>query len=82
MSFGFFGKKVGLWVGIFATLALLPWTIGFLRDYTTLLSSLTAYGTSALVCTGITLLNRKDHFDFKTINQMVIEFHQLPNKNK
>lgn len=82
MSFGFFGKKVGLWVGIFATLALLPWTIGFLREYTTLLSSLTAYGTSALVCTGITLLNRKDHFDFKTINQMVIEFHQLPNKNK
>ena len=82
MSFGFFGKKVGLWVGIFATLALLPWTIGFLRDYTTLLSSLTAYGTSALVCTLITLFNREDRFDFKQINQMVIEFHQLSNKNK
>ncbi|MGE8561338.1 MAG: sodium:solute symporter family transporter [Acinetobacter sp.] len=81
MSFGFFGKKVGLWVGIFATLGLMPWTIGFLRDYSTLLSSLTAYGSSAVVCTLLSLCNKKDDFDFKQINKMVIEFHQLSNKN-
>lgn len=75
MSFGFFGKKVGLVVGILASIGFLPWTIGFLRDYGTLLSSLTAYGSSAIVCTVLTLMNSKERFDFKQINKMVIEFH-------
>lgn len=82
MSFGFFGKKVGLWIGLLTTLGLLPWTIGFLRDYVTLLSSLTAYGSSAIVCTLLTLFNTQERFDFRRINQMVIEFHQLSEKRK
>lgn len=82
MSFGFFGKKVGLVVGILASIGFLPWTIGFLRDYGTLLSSLTAYGSSAIVCTVLTLMNRKERFDFKQINKMVIEFHQVSEKSK
>nr|WP_278357090.1 sodium:proline symporter [Acinetobacter lwoffii] len=82
MTFGFFGKKVGLVVGILASIGFLPWTIGFLREYGTLLSSLTAYGSSALVCTVLTLVYSKERFDFKQINKMVIEFHQLSEKSK
>ncbi|ENU17320.1 sodium:proline symporter [Acinetobacter lwoffii] len=82
MTFGFFGKKVGLVVGILASIGFMPWTIGFLREYGTLLSSLTAYGSSALVCTVLTLLYSKEKFDFKQINKMVIEFHQLSDKSK
>ncbi|OAL76547.1 sodium:solute symporter family transporter [Acinetobacter sp. SFA] len=82
MTFGFFGKKVGLVVGILASIGFMPWTIGFLREYGTLLSSLTAYGSSALVCTVLTLLYSKERFDFKQINKMVIEFHQLSEKSK
>lgn len=82
MTFGFFGKKVGLVVGILASIGFMPWTIGFLREYGTLLSSLTAYGSSALVCTVLTLIYSKERFDFKKINKMVIEFHQLSEKSK
>lgn len=82
MTFGFFAKKVGLVVGILASIGFMPWTIGFLREYGTLLSSLTAYGSSALVCTVLTLLYSKEKFDFKQINKMVIEFHQLSEKSK
>ncbi len=82
MTFGFFGKKVGLVVGILASIGFMPWTIGFLREYGTLLSSLTAYGSSALVCTVLTLVYSKEQFDFKQINKMVIEFHQLSEKSK
>lgn len=82
MTFGFFGKKVGLVVGILASIGFMPWTIGFLREYGTLLSSLTAYGSSSLVCTVLTLLYSKEKFDFKQINKMVIEFHQLSEKSK
>lgn len=82
MTFGFFGKKVGLVVGILASIGFMPWTIGFLREYGILLSSLTAYGSSALVCTVLTLVYSKERFDFKQINKMVIEFHQLSEKSK
>lgn len=82
MTFGFFGKKVGVVVGILASIGFMPWTIGFLREYGTLLSSLTAYGSSALVCTVLTLVYSKERFDFKQINKMVIEFHQLSEKSK
>ena len=75
-------KKVGLVVGILASIGFLLWTIGFLRDYGTLLSSLTAYGSSAIVCTVLTLMNSKERFDFKQINKMVIEFHQVSEKSK
>lgn len=74
MSFGFFGKKVGLVFGIATSIVLLFFTIGFLREYTVLLSSLTAYGASAIICTAVTLLSKKEVFDFNLIDKRVVEF--------
>ena len=82
MSFGFFGKKVGVIVGCITAIILLPYCLGFLRNYLTLLSSLTAYGASALVCTVITLLSSQKRFDFRRINELVVEFHSLSKKQK
>lgn len=82
MSFGFLGKNTALVVGCGAMILLMPNMLGFLRDHLTLLSSLTAYGASALVCTVLTLLNRKTTFNFDDINKKVIEFHDLPQQGK
>lgn len=76
MTFGFFGKRAGLSIGVTSSLILLPFTVGFLRDYLVLLSSLTAYGASAIVCTSVTLLSKAKDFDFRKINQRVIEFQK------
>lgn len=74
MSFGFLGRKVGVIAGLLTAVGLLPFTLGFLRDYHVLLSSLTAYGASAIICTGLTLLNKTKPFDFDVIDQRVVEF--------
>lgn len=76
MGFGFFGRRTGLILGLLTMLALLPFGIGFLRDYTVLLSSLTAYGVSAVVCTLMTWLSKAPHFDFADIDQQVIAFQK------
>ena len=76
MSFGFFGRKVGLVLGTIVAFVLVFYTVGFLRDYIVLLSSLTAYGASALLCTVITLLSKKPDFDFDNIDKRVVEFHE------
>lgn len=75
MSFGFFGRRAGLAIGAVFGLVLSFYSIGFLRDYIVLLSSLTAYGASALLCTVLTLLSKKPPFEFKTIDEKVVEFH-------
>ncbi len=75
MSFGFFGQKIGLLLGILTSLVMLVFTVGFLREYEVLLSSLTAYGASAIVCTAVTLFSKKQDFDFDVIDQRVVEFH-------
>lgn len=75
MSFGFLGRKVGVIAGLLTAVGLLPFTLGFLRDYHVLLSSLTAYGASAIICTGLTLLNKTKPFDFDVIDQRVVEFN-------
>ena len=82
MSFGFFGKNVALVVGISSIVILMPNTIDFLRHHLTLLSSLTAYGASAVVCTILSLLNKQPAFNFNKINEKVIEFHDLPEQGK
>lgn len=74
MSFGFLGRKLGVIAGLLTAVGLLPFTLGFLRDYHVLLSSLTAYGASAIICTGLTLLNKTKPFDFDVIDQRVVEF--------
>ena len=75
MAFGFFGKRVGLGVGVLATLALAPFTLGFLRDYPVLLSSLNAYGVSTVVCSLLSFRSRED-FDFALLGKRVRNFDQ------
>lgn len=78
MAFGFFGRTAGLALGVVATLVLAPFAIGHLRDYAVLLSSLTAYGASAVVCTGVSLLSN-ERFDFERIGERVVAFQHSDN---
>jgi Na+/proline symporter len=73
MAFGFFGKRVGIGTGLLACLGLLPFTVGFLREYHVLLSSLTAYGASTVVCSAMSWANVKA-FDFSLIDKRVSAF--------
>nr|WP_298374519.1 sodium:solute symporter family protein [uncultured Halomonas sp.] len=70
MSFGFCGRRIGAVAGIAAALAMVYFASGFLRDYTVLLSSLTAYGTSTLVCVVMSLMAR-ERFNFDDIKRRV-----------
>ncbi len=76
MTFGFFGRMAGLIFGSIAALVLVFFAVGFLRDYPVLLSSLTAYGASTIICTLITLRSKAPDFNFATIDERVIEFHK------
>ncbi|WP_158773953.1 sodium:solute symporter family protein [Cobetia sp. L2A1] len=71
MVFGFLGRTLGIIAGVAAMIAMLIFATGFLRDYTVLLSSLTAYGTSTLVCVVMSLSSRQERFDFATIGEKV-----------
>lgn len=74
MAFGFFGRRVGTIAAIIAATAMVFLSVGFLRDYTVLLSSLTAYGVSTIVCVAISLMSNH-HFDFDTIQQRVGDYN-------
>ncbi|GED42520.1 sodium:proline symporter [Cobetia marina] len=71
MVFGFLGRIAGLVAGVLAMLAMVVFATGELRDYTVLLASLTAYGTSTLVCVIMSLASRQPRFDFTTITDKV-----------
>lgn len=73
MGFGLLGRRAGLVLGVLAAIALLPWALDHLRGYQVLLSSLLAYGVSAVVCTGVSLLNQ-ERFDFIQIGKRVTSF--------
>jgi Na+/proline symporter len=73
MAFGLFGKRFGIALGVVAALLTLPYAMNVLRDYPVLLSSLTAYGVSAIVCTALSLRSRKQ-FDFGVIGERVTNF--------
>ncbi|MEI2418412.1 sodium:solute symporter family protein [Orrella sp. JC864] len=81
MTFGFFGRLPGLAVGVIAGLVLLPYFVGFLRDYTVLVASLTSYGVSAVVCVALTLRNRQ-RFDFSTLAERVTSFQREQEASK
>lgn len=81
MAFGFFGRRAGILLGVLAALVLAPFAIGFLRDYTVLLSSLTAYGVSMLACVGVTLRSH-ERFDFKRIGEQVVAFQTVQTESK
>lgn len=73
MAFGLLGKRVGLVLGLIAALVTLPMALGALRDYPVLMSSLLAYGVSAIVCTVVSLQSRKQ-FDFDVIGEQVTNY--------
>lgn len=73
MAFGFFGRIVGLVVGFVAGAFFVWYFHDFMRDYTVLLGSLTAYGVSTIVCVALSLAVRKE-FDFALIGQRVTSF--------
>lgn len=75
MAFGFFGRIAGFVFGAIAFLLLLPASLGFLREYTVLLSSLTAYGASASVCVLLSLRSN-ERFDFSLLNERVVSFQK------
>lgn len=75
MAFGFLGKRVGIAVFVIGTLVIGWIGIGHLRDYHVLLSSLTAYGVSTLVCIGISLASNQ-RFDFDSIQDRVGSYNQ------
>jgi len=76
MAFGFFGRITGLILGSIAAVILVFFSVGFLREYAVLLSSLTAYGASTIICTLMTLRSKAPDFNFATIDERVIEFHK------
>jgi len=73
MVFAFFGRIAGITVGVLAALALVPFGVGFLRDYTVLLGSLTSYGVSAVVCVAMSLRSQ-ERFDFNLLAKRVVHF--------
>ncbi len=76
MSFGFFGRIVGLVVGVIGALICTFYFMGFLREYTVLLGSLTAYGASTVICVAVSLATNKEDFDFALIGQRVTSFQE------
>lgn len=74
MAFGFFGKRVAMWVGGISILASAPFAIGFLHTYPVLSGSLVAYSVSTILCTLITLASKKEPFDFDLIKQRTGDF--------
>ncbi|MBY6208986.1 MULTISPECIES: sodium:solute symporter family protein [Halomonas] len=70
MVFGFLGRVAGALAGLAAFVAMLVFATGSLREYTVLLASLTAYGTSTLVCVAMSLASR-ERFDFDCIAERV-----------
>ncbi|MBF6618083.1 sodium:solute symporter family protein [Pollutimonas thiosulfatoxidans] len=77
MTFAFFNRKAAITMGLAVAIGGMPFAVGFLRDYTVLLSSLTAYGVSAAVCVAMSWRN-KERFDFDLLAERVTSFHQEP----
>ena len=73
MVFAFFGRIAGIAAGVLAAAALVPFGVGFLRDYTVLLGSLTSYGVSAIVCVAMSLRSQ-ERFDFSLLAKRVVHF--------
>lgn len=73
MAFGLLGKRVGMVLGVIAMMVALYLGLGGLREYPVLISSLLAYGVSAVVCTAISLSTHKQ-FDFDLIGERVTNY--------
>lgn len=76
MAFAFLGVYAGALFAVLSGIAALYINLDFMRDYTVLLASLTAFGVSSLVCTVMSLLSTQERFDFKSIARDVQEYDQ------
>jgi len=76
MAFAFLGLRLGVLFGIVAGFVALYYNLDFLRDYTVLLASLTAFGVSTIVCTAMSLLSKEPRFNFATISEEVQSYEQ------
>ncbi|AWB34396.1 sodium:solute symporter family protein [Orrella marina] len=81
MTFAFFNRHLAIAVGVLVAIGAMPYAIGALRDYPVLLSSLTAYGVSAVICT-IMSWRSKENFDFDTLAQKVTSFQSTTSELK
>lgn len=75
MAFGFFGLRPALITGAVATIAVLPFGFGYLRDYETLTGSLVAYSVSFLVCY-LMSVKSSQNFDFSVIKRITGDFDE------
>ena len=73
MTFAFFNRTIAIIVGALVFVGMLPFATGFLRDYPVLLSSLTAYGVSTVVCV-LMSLRSDERFDFDLLAKRVRSF--------
>ncbi|MGO1200101.1 MAG: sodium:proline symporter, partial [Dermabacteraceae bacterium] len=73
MSFGFFGLRPAVIIGAVASLAVLPFGFGYLRDFETLSGSLVAYSVSFLVCYLLSVRSSQN-FDYSVIKRVTGDF--------
>ncbi len=71
MAFAFLGLRLGVALGLIAGIAALYFNLEFMRDYTVLLASLTAFGVSTIVCAAMSVFSKAPRFDFRTISEEV-----------
>lgn len=76
MAFGFVGLRIGVVIGVIAGAVALYINLGFMRDYTVLLASLTAFGVSTVVCVALSLLSTGPRFDFRAIRKEVQSYDE------
>src|SRR5699024_7033375 len=76
MAFGFVGLRPGIVVGVIAGIVALYINLDFMRDYTVLLASLTAFGVSTVVCILLSLTSKQPSFDFDKISERVQSYDQ------
>jgi len=81
MTFAFFNRKIAIFVAIAAVIIAVPNAVGFLRDYPVLLSSLTSYGISAVVCIAMSW-NNSERFDFALLAERVTSFQKSADTDK
>ncbi|QBF47396.1 sodium:proline symporter [Janibacter limosus] len=74
MAFGFFGPKVGMVVGTLFAVGVAPFAIGVISQYPPLAGSLIAYAVSTIVCIAMSLMSRREPFDFDLIAARTADF--------
>lgn len=75
MVFAFFPRQLAILVGIITTLAAGYYFVGFLREHITLISALTSYGASTIICVLMSFRSR-ENFDFTVLAKRVTAFQE------